>query len=121
MVIRVTTDQISNNDERKSADLKSLSKRISKSLAAKSLSLNRLSKHEFACESDALTAATAFEKALPSHLLVDLILLRNHIIDVREDLDLTMKLLTILIRFNRPFVSIQLLSKIIVIKQGVLS
>ncbi len=57
------------SDERKSADLKSLSQRISKSLAAKLSSLKRLSNHEFACESDALTAAAIFEKTLPYHLL----------------------------------------------------
>jgi transposase len=58
--------------ERKSADLKSLSKRISKSLAAKLSSLKRLSNHEFACETDALTAASDFEKTLPYHLLSEL-------------------------------------------------
>ena len=57
------------SDERKSADLKSLSQRISKSLAAKLSSLKRLSNHEFVCESDALTAAAIFEKTLPYHLL----------------------------------------------------
>ncbi len=60
------------SSERKSADLKSLSKRISKSLATKLTSLKRLSNHEFACESDALTAAADFEKALPYHLLSEL-------------------------------------------------
>jgi transposase len=60
------------SDERKSADLKSLSKRISKSLAAKLSSLNRLSNYEFACEADALIAAADFEKTLPYHLLSDL-------------------------------------------------
>ena len=60
------------SDERKSADIKSLSKRISKSFAAKILSLKRLSNHEFACEADALTAATDFEKSLPYHLLTEL-------------------------------------------------
>lgn len=60
------------SSERKSADLKSLSKRISKSLAAKLSSLKRLSNHEFACEADALTAAADFEKTLPYHLLSDL-------------------------------------------------
>jgi transposase len=60
------------SDERKSADLKSLSKRILKSLTAKLLSLKRLSNHEFACEADALTAAADFEKTLPYHLLTEL-------------------------------------------------
>ena len=60
------------SDERKSADLKSLSKRISKSLTAKLSSLNRLSNHEFACEADALSAAANFEKTLPYHFLSDL-------------------------------------------------
>lgn len=60
------------SDERKSADLKSLSQRISKSLAAKLSSFKRLSNHEFACESDALTAAAIFEKTLPYHLLTEL-------------------------------------------------
>jgi transposase len=60
------------SSERKSADLKSLSKRISKSLTAKLSSLKRLSNHEFACEADALTAAADFEKTLPYHLLSDL-------------------------------------------------
>jgi transposase len=60
------------SSERKSADLKSLSKRISKSLAAKLSSLKRLSNHEFACEADALTAAADFENTLPYHLLSDL-------------------------------------------------
>lgn len=57
------------SDERKSADLKSLSKRISQSLAAKLSSLSRLSNHEFACESDALIAAADFAKTLTYHLL----------------------------------------------------
>jgi transposase len=57
------------SDERKSADLKSLSKRISQSLAANLSSLNRLSNHEFACESDALIAAADFAKTLTYHLL----------------------------------------------------
>ena len=60
------------SDERKSADLKSLLKRISKSLVAKILSLKRLSNYEFACETDALNAATDFEKTLPYHLLTEL-------------------------------------------------
>jgi transposase len=60
------------SDERKLADLKSLSKRISKSLTAKLSSLNRLSNHEFACEADALSAAADFEKTLPYHLLAEL-------------------------------------------------
>jgi transposase len=60
------------SDERKSADLKSLSKRISKSLVTKLSSLKRLSNHEFACESDALTAAADFERTLPYHLLSEL-------------------------------------------------
>ncbi len=55
--------------ERKSADLKSLSKRISQSLAAKLSSLNRLSNREFACEADALIAASDFAKTLTYHLL----------------------------------------------------
>ena len=58
-------------------DLKSLSKRIFKSLTAKLLSLKRLSNHEFACEADALTAATDFEKTLPYHLLNDLNIIAN--------------------------------------------
>ena len=58
--------------ERKLADLKSLSKRISQSLTAKLSSLNRLSNHEFACEADALTAAADFAKTLPYHLLNEL-------------------------------------------------
>ena len=65
------------SNERKSADLKSLSKRISKSLTAKLSSLKRLSNHEFACEADALTAATDFEKTLPYHLLNDLNIIAN--------------------------------------------
>ncbi len=60
------------SSERKSADLKSLSKRISKSLVAKLSSLKRLSNHEFACEADASTAAADFEKTLPYHLLSEL-------------------------------------------------
>jgi transposase len=40
--------------------------------AAKLSSLKRLSNHEFACESDALTAAAIFEKTLPYHLLTEL-------------------------------------------------
>jgi transposase len=60
------------SDECKSADLKSLSKRISKSLAAKLSSLNRLSNHEFACEADALSATADFEKTLSYHLFADL-------------------------------------------------
>lgn len=65
------------SNERKSADLKSLSKRIFKSLTAKLSSLKRLSNHEFACEADALTAATDFEKTLPYHLLNDLNIIAN--------------------------------------------
>jgi transposase len=55
--------------ERKSADLKSLANRISQSLTAKLSSLNRLSNHEFSCESDALNAAADFAKTLTYHLL----------------------------------------------------
>jgi transposase len=55
--------------ERKLADLKSLSKRISQSLTANLSSLNRLSNREFACEADALTAAADFAKTLTYHLL----------------------------------------------------
>jgi hypothetical protein len=46
-----------------------LSKRIFQSLAANLSSLNRLSNHEFACESDALIAAADFAKTLTYHLL----------------------------------------------------
>lgn len=60
------------SDQRKLADLKSLSKRISKSLDGKLSSLKRLSNHEFACEADALNAAADFEKTLSYHLLTDL-------------------------------------------------
>ena len=60
------------SDERKSADLKSLSKRISKSLTANLSSLKRLSNHEFACEADALSAAADFDKTLSYHLLTEL-------------------------------------------------
>jgi transposase len=67
------------SDERKLADLKSLSKRISKSLAAKLSTLKRLSNHDFACEADALSAAADFEKTLPYHLLSDLtIIVKPH-------------------------------------------
>ena len=95
------------SSERKSADLKSLSNRISKSLAAKLSSLKRLSNHEFACETDALTAATDFEKTLSYHLLSELKSLQNHIIYGREDLALMTQLVTILIRFNRPYVKMK--------------
>ena len=67
------------SDERKSADLKSLLKRISKSLDTKISSLKRLSNHEFACEADALIAAANFEKTLPYHLLCELnIIVKPH-------------------------------------------
>jgi transposase len=57
------------SDERKSADLKSLSKRISQSLAGNLSSLKRLSNREFACEADALSGAADFAKTLTYHLL----------------------------------------------------
>ena len=60
------------SDERKEADLKSLSKRIEKSMSANIKSLKSLESKEFACEPDALSAAADFEKTLKYHLLNEL-------------------------------------------------
>lgn len=57
------------SDERKLADLKSLSKRISQSLSDNLSSLKRLSNREFACEADALSGAADFAKTLTYHVL----------------------------------------------------
>ncbi len=60
------------SDERKSADIKSLSKRIDESMSAKLNCLKGLESKEFACEPDALSAAAEFEKTLKYHLLHEL-------------------------------------------------
>jgi transposase len=67
------------SDERKTADLKSLSKRIDSSMSANMKSLKSLGSKEFACESDALSAAADFEKTLKYHMLNELkIVTRPH-------------------------------------------
>jgi transposase len=60
------------SEQRKQADLKTLSKRIEQSLALKEKSLLSLEKKEFACEPDAVSAASEFEKTLKYHSLTEL-------------------------------------------------
>jgi transposase len=57
------------SEERKQSDLKNLSKKISESLTTDTKNLKKLSGKEFACEADALIAATDFQKKLKYHLL----------------------------------------------------
>lgn len=58
--------------QRRKDDLKTLSKRIEQSLTVKMKCLKSLESKEFACEADALSAATDFEKTLNYHLLSEL-------------------------------------------------
>jgi transposase len=60
------------SEQRKQADLKTLSKRIEQSFTLKKKSLLSLEKKEFACEPDAVKAAIDFEKTLNYHSLTDL-------------------------------------------------
>lgn len=67
------------SEERRDADLKTLSKRIEESLTLKIKGLKSLHKKEFGCEADALIAAEYFEKTLNYHLLDELkILAKPH-------------------------------------------
>lgn len=67
------------SEERRDADLKTLSKRIEESLTLKIKGLKSLQNKEFACEADALIAAKDFEKTLNYHLLDELkILAKPH-------------------------------------------
>lgn len=54
------------------SDLKQLDKRVSKQLIAATSALKQLSTQQFACQPDALQAATAFSDQLPYHQLDDL-------------------------------------------------
>jgi transposase len=57
------------SEERKQSDLKKLTETIDKSLTANKKSLKRLEGKEFACEADAMSAASYFEKTLKYHVL----------------------------------------------------
>ena len=57
------------SQQRKEADLKTLSKQIEKALKEKEKSLKSLMNRSFACEADALSAMTDFEKTLNYHSL----------------------------------------------------
>jgi len=60
------------SEQRKQADLKTLSKRIEQSFSLKKKSLLSLQKKEFACEPDAISVAKDFEKKLNYHSLTEL-------------------------------------------------
>jgi len=60
------------SEQRKQADLKTLSKRIEQSFNLKKKSFLTLEKKEFACEPDAIRAAREFEKTLKYHSLTQL-------------------------------------------------
>jgi transposase len=60
------------SEQRKQADLKTLSKGIEQSFTLKKKSLLSLEGKEFACEPDALSGAIDFEKTLNYHLLTEL-------------------------------------------------
>jgi transposase len=60
------------SEQRRLADLKTLSKRIDQSFTLKIKSLKSLENKEFACEADALSAASDFEKTLNYQLLSEL-------------------------------------------------
>jgi transposase len=67
------------SEQRKQADLKTLSKRIEQSFTLKKKSLLTLEKKEFACEPDAISAAREFEKTLKYHSLTQLnIVAKSH-------------------------------------------
>jgi len=67
------------SEQRKQADLKTLSKRIEQSFNLKKKSLLTLEKKEFACEPDAIRAAREFEKTLKYHSLTQLnIVAKSH-------------------------------------------
>jgi transposase len=57
---------------RKESDLKQLEKRVAKKLIAATSALKQLSSQQFACQPDALQAATALSAQLPYHQLDDL-------------------------------------------------
>lgn len=60
------------SEQRKQADLITLSKHIEQSFTLKNKSLLNLEKKEFACEPDAISAAKDFEKNLNYHSLTEL-------------------------------------------------
>jgi transposase len=60
------------SEQRKQADLKTLSKRIEQSFTLKKKGLLNLEKKEFACETDAISAAKDFGKTLNYHSLAEL-------------------------------------------------
>ena len=60
------------SEQRKQADLKTLSKRIEQSFILKKKNLLSLGTKEFACEPDATSAAMDFEKTLKYHSLTEL-------------------------------------------------
>ena len=60
------------SESRKQADLKQLDKRIAKAHSKKAKALKDLSAHAFACETDAVDAAKAFDKKLRYHRLTDI-------------------------------------------------
>ena len=57
---------------RHKSDLKKLDKRVAKQLTKQTQALVSLGAHAFACEADALQAATAFAKKLKYHILSDI-------------------------------------------------
>jgi transposase len=67
------------SQQRRTADLEALDKQIKQSQELKLKALKSLEKKEFACEADARTAASDFEKTLPYHCLAQLnILVKPH-------------------------------------------
>jgi len=67
------------SQQRRRADLEALDKQIKQSQDVQFKALKSLQKKEFACEADARTAASEFEKTLPYHCLAQLkILVKPH-------------------------------------------
>ena len=65
------------SESRKQADLQQLDKRIAKAQTRKAKALKDLSAHPFACETDAVDAANAFDKKLRYHRLTDIEVLKK--------------------------------------------
>ena len=65
------------SESRQKADLKQLDKRIDQAKTKKIKALKALGNHPFACETDAVDAAKAFEKKLKYHRLTDIEVLQK--------------------------------------------
>jgi len=90
------------SEQRKQADLKTLSKGIEQSFSLNKKSLLSLKKKEFACEPDAVSAARDFGKTLHYHSLTELnIVAKPHYKRKARPPVQKMKLVTILVIFRQ--------------------